>query len=120
MEAPKSIALLGQSHAVTMPDFATREELFLAYGETYERGGVPLLRAFAAAIGLCTRIGRLAQIDYAATKYDVLGYGGQVYSWLREKGVSQAEIRDLGLPLILQIHAGLFPRKDERDAALGN
>lgn len=110
----------GRKHAVIMPDFAAREELLVAYGGARDRGGVALLRVYAAAIGLCTRLGREAGADYGAHRYDVLAYGGAVYGWLRQGGASVKLIAELGGPLIVSVSESLYPRQSEVDAAAGN
>lgn len=116
MEIQK-VKLLGQEHAVVAPSFAEREEIALAYATTRPRGGVALLRAYAAAIGLSTRIGRQCKVDYAACKCDPLVYGGQVYGWLRERKVSPEEIAVAGLVCVQAAVTAMAPREPEVQAA---
>lgn len=117
---PQRIALLGEHHAVTLPDFAAREELLVAYGEVRKRGGIALLRVYAAAVGLCTRVGRRSEADYTRHRFDVLAYGGEVYGYLRKQKATPEQIANAALPIIAAIGAELYPRESEVDAAAGN
>lgn len=112
MNEPIKVKLLGE-HAVTLPDFAAREELLVAYGESQKRKGVALLRAYAAFLGLCTRLGRRAGADYGQHRFDALSYGGQVYGWLREQGLSTSEIAAAAVPLVEVVSEATFPRESE-------
>lgn len=114
------IELLGDKHAVILPDFAAREELAVAWGQARDRGGIALLRVLSAALGLCTRLGRQAGADYAKHRFDVLAYGGEVYGWLRSKGATPAEVRDAAMPVLVQVVRATFPTDDEVEAAAGN
>lgn len=118
-DGPARVELLGRAHVVTLPDFAAREELVIAYAEVRKRPA-SLLRVYSAAIGLCTRIGREAGADYAECRFDVLAFGGKVYGWLREKGVAPDAIAVAAVPLIVQVSEATFPRQGEVDAAAGN
>ena len=120
MTEPTKVDLLGRSHAVVMPDFAAREELVVAYGEAMRRKGVALLRVYAAALGLCTRLGREAEADYGAHRYDVLSYGGAVYSYLRGQGVSTQDLAAAAGPVVVAVLSATFPRAAEVEAAAGN
>lgn len=117
---PQRVTLLGEQHAVTLPDFAAREELLVAYGDLRHRRGVAVLRVYAAAIGLCTRIGRRSEADFARHRFDVLAYGGEVYGWLRERKATPEQIAQAALPIICVIGVELYPREVEVDAAAGN
>lgn len=119
-QAPLFVTLLGRKHAVTMPDFAAREDVIVRYGATSKKGGVPLLRCYAAALGLCTRLGRESGADFAACSYDILGYGGQVYSYLREQGCSAAQIAEAALPVVAAIGQATYPRQKDLDEAEKN
>jgi hypothetical protein len=114
------IKLLDRTLPVSFPGFAAREEIMVGYGEVSKRGGVALLRVYAAALGLCTRLGKEAGADYAACKYDLLTYGGTVYGYLRENGVSPKDIATAAVPIILAISEATFPRQQEVDEAAGN
>lgn len=114
------VSLLGREHHVVMPDYAAREELMVAYGESAKKGGVALLRVYAAALGLCTRIGRESGADYAKHRFDCLSYGGEVYGWLRGQKVTPAEVAQAAIPVIIAVSQATFPRQDEVDAAAGN
>ena len=96
-----------------LPSFAEREELAIAYNDTHQRGGLALQRAFCAALGLCTRIGRECGTTYHQHKYDALGYGGAVYGWLREQGATPKQIAEAGLPCIIACCEALAPRQPE-------
>ena len=115
------IELFGEKHAVTIPDFAATEELMIAFAGAQRRGGVALQRVYAAAVGLCTRVGKHAGADYAAERFDVLAYGGKVYTWLRrEKGVGIADLGKAFTVLLPLLGAAAFPRDEEVKTALGN
>lgn len=116
------ITLLGEEHTVTLPAYAEREELHHARIALTQRKGIAVWRVVAAAIGLCTRIGRErhANVSFADCRFDVLEYGGKVLSYLREKGVSHDEILAVGVPILDAIQANLFPREAEVEAARGN
>lgn len=115
-----TVSLLGKNHHVVLPDFATREELIVAYGESAKKGGVALLRVYAAVLGACTRIGREADADLAACRYDILTFGGKVYSYLREQGVSPKDIADQALPVVILIGNSTFPRQNAVEETEGN
>lgn len=119
MDQPLKVSLLGE-HAVTLPDFAAREELMVAYGEARNKKGVALLRVYGAVLGLCSRLGKRAEADYAASRFDVLAYGGEVYGWLRGQGVTPAQVAEAALPVIVAISEATFPRESEVKQALGN
>lgn len=114
------IELIGRSHAVVLPDFAAREELVMALSECARKRGIALLRVYSAMVGLCTRVGRDSGADYATARYDVLGYGGAVYGWLRAQGASPAQIGAAATVIAPLLTESLFPRQEEVDAALGN
>jgi hypothetical protein len=118
--APTFVDLLGKKHAVVLPDYAAREEVMVAYGESRNKKGVALMRVYSAALGLSTRLGRMAGADYAACRFDVLAYGGAVYSYLREQGVTMEQLSSAAIPLVIQISEATFPRKEEIDEAAGN
>lgn len=119
MDEPVKVTLLGRPHAVVMPDFATREDLVVAYGEARNKRGVALLRVYSAALGLCTRLGRESGVDYTSHRFDALSYGGEVYGWLRGAGVSQGDIAEQAIPVIVAVAEATFPRQAEVDVARG-
>ncbi len=110
---PTFIELLGEKHGITLPPFAEREELAVAWSDARGRSSSAQLRVAAATLGLCTRLGRRAGADYIACKCDVLAYGGKVYSWLREQGVSPKEVKAAGDEVIVQVSNTLAPREPE-------
>ena len=117
---PTFLDLLGKKHAIVLPDFAAREELMVAYGESRTKRGVALMRVYAAVLGLCTRLGRMAGADYTAHRFDVLAYGGAVYGYLREQGVTMEQLSQAAVPLVITISEATFPRQPEVDEAAGN
>ena len=96
MDAPAvvSITLIGKVHAIVLPpSIIEREELFVAWQAESVRGGHRSLRAAAALVGACTRIGRLAGATYAGHDYSVMSFGGAVYDYLR--GQDPSATKDL-------------------------
>lgn len=114
------VVILGRQRTVTLPDFAAREEIAAAYGEALKRGGIALLRVYAAGIGLCTGAARDSGASYAKHRFDLLSYGGEVYGWLREQGMSPKEIATVGVTIVETVSTALFPRKSELEEAAGN
>lgn len=117
---PVRVTLLGEQHALVLPDFATREEIATAYVDARNAPANVQLRALSAAVGLCTRIGRHAGADYAAHGFRVLSYGGEVYSYLRSNGATPAQIAEAAATIVRAISDGLWPRRQEVQAELGN
>ena len=115
----ETVTILGKQHVVTMPNFAARESIVQAAFEYGPTGDQRFLRVYGAAIGLCTGLGRLAKADFARSKYDILTYGGDVYSWLREQGATGTQIVEQGLPLVRAIAQATFPREEEVTDAVG-
>lgn len=115
--APVTVTLLGRQHAVRLPSFAEREELVLAVVDARERPVSVQLRIWSAAIGLATRIGTEAKASYAASRCDVLVFGGEVYSWLREQGATPADIRTAGQEVLTAVSNAMAPREPEVAAA---
>lgn len=120
MPTPQSTEALGRSHLIRPPDFAATEELLVAFSETAKRPGSAQLRVWSAMLGICTRLGRDSGADYAAHRFDVLAYGGEVYSWLRKQGMSPAEIATAAGPVLTVLAESAFPRASEVEAAAGN
>lgn len=88
------IALLGKQHVVTAPpSIIDQEEIYLAWQEVTgnPRGGMRVLRAAFALVGMCTRIGRESGVTYAAAGCDPLVYGGRVYDWTAAKAAVDAK-----------------------------
>jgi len=108
------IELLGEKHSVRLPDFAVREELYLAWGETLERPASAQMRAYCAILGLCTRLGDRAKVSYRECRFDPLEYGGKMYSWLvGEKKASPKEITSAAIQIVNLISEGMSPREKE-------
>lgn len=111
MSVPTTITLMGRDWPVTLPDYAIREELVLCWGEHAEKGGMGLLRAYAALLGMCTPIGRVSGANYAVAKCVPLVYGGPVYGYLMEHGATKKAIVEAALPLATSLAEVLFPRE---------
>lgn len=105
-----TIKILGADHAVTLPDFATREDLAIAMGGST---GVGRLRVCAAFVGLCTPVGRQSGADFAALDYAVVPYGRAVYSYLREQGATVGEVMAAGAVITPIVVEAIAPRKVE-------
>ena len=113
------VSLLGSDHTVVLPDMATREDLYHAYLDASKKKGITIFRVLAAAIGLCTRIGgdKHANADFSGHRFDVLAYGGEVHSWLREKEVAHDLIVTAAQVIFELIAKSLFPRQSEIESA---
>jgi len=114
-----TVTLLGTTYEVKLPtQFAIREELVVAY-DAARTNFSQRQRVLGAVLGLCTGIGKESGFDFVRARFDVLGYGGAVYGWLREKGVSMADVAAQGAPIVAKMEADLFPREAEVAAAAG-
>lgn len=100
-------------HVVTLPSFADREDLIAAYMEARTRKGIALARVFAAAIGLATRVGRESGTTFDAHNCNVYAFGGHVYGWLREKGVTTKDIVEQGSRIMDAVYEAAAPRAKE-------
>lgn len=118
--APATITLLNRAHAVLLPSFADREDLYWAYTRAVRRRDLAPLRAGAALLGMCTRIGRAAGVELAGCDHNVLEYGGRIYSWLREQGCSAKDIADAVKVVYPLLSKSLMPREAEITAEAGN
>ena len=119
---PPTISLdvpgVGPSHAVILPNFAARDDCATAWSPAIDAGGVRLLRVQAAAIALGTRIQRHAPAKYGPD-YDLMRYGGDVYSWLIGLGVSRMAIAEAGNQILPLMVEHLSPREPEVAEAAG-
>lgn len=115
----ETVAILGRQHVASLPNFAARESLVLAAYEWSDAADHRGYRIYAAAIGLSTGLGRAAKADFARSKYDILTYGGDVYSWLREQGATAVQIVEAGLPLVRSYAEAIFPRQAEVEEVVG-
>jgi hypothetical protein len=107
------IEILGKPHTVKLPkQFAVKEELVVAYVESAGSTSARQ-RVCAAVIGICTDIGAEARADYVKARFDVLAYGGAVYGYLREKGVEMEDVPKAAAPILRELEAAAFPRKEE-------
>jgi len=109
------IELLGRKHTITLPGMAEREELAAALHELNQGKltAFQTLRRLAAALGLCTRLGRESGQTYAGHGYDLAGYGGAVYAWLRQQGVEPRDIVAPGRACLGACAESLMPREVE-------
>ena len=119
MTAPPQIELLGKPHAIILPSYAEREEIYVAWGQVQTGNPMRKYRALAAAIGLCTRLGRHAEADYVALGCEPLRYGGAVYGYLRDQGATREQVVTAGMTIIELVSDALFPREAEVAAELG-
>lgn len=71
----------------------------------------PPLRIAAAAVGLCAK--GLAKTSLAACKYNMLAFGGAVYSELRQRGASAQEIADAASPCYAILRDLVVPTEAE-------
>ena len=105
---PIYIEILGERHIVTLPGFTEREEVFAADVDVSRAKdpGLRRLRSLAAAIGMCTRIGRRSGASYKDHGFDPLSYGGALLS--QPRGHLMAAVSD-----------GLYPRAAEVEDEAG-
>lgn len=112
MNGQSSIKLAGKEWAVTLPDFAAREEIALAWHEAASKSdGAALRRVAGAAIGLCTGVGKRTGVTFAGT--GLLMYGGAVYSWLREQREGIPTVMEMGGQVVALCAESVFPREAE-------
>ena len=112
-----TVTVLGQEYPVELPrSWAEREDLVKHFGTGVHAGIL-----YAALLGRCTRIGRLAEIAAQEAKVgwpsyeryrEILAYGDAVYSYLRGAGLSGEQVRELGLPLRRAVEESVFPAED--------
>lgn len=112
------ITMLGEEHTITWPDWATREELALAYG-SYGAGELgQRLRIAAAAIALCSRVSRRLNLrPYAESGCNPLLYGGLAWQRLREAQIANEEIMCVGMNILEALVEVVWPREAEVKAA---
>jgi hypothetical protein len=112
-----TVSILGKDYPVKLPpQFAVKEELIVAYGES-EGNTSQRQRVCAAVLGICTDLGRQAGADYVKARFNVLAYGGAVYGWLREQGAEMEDVPTAAAPLVRELFARVFPRKPEVEEA---
>lgn len=107
------VTLLGERHSVSLPGFAEREELINEWASVETNGPLASLRLAAAAIGLCTRVGRRVKASYTKMGCSPLAYGGEVYGFLRESGATPEEIGEAGVICLKELRAALAPREPD-------
>lgn len=113
-----TVTLLGHEWPIILPDFGTREDLVRAWlslsNETRKHVSVGHAnRVCAAALGLCSGIGRQAKAEYRDAGFDVLAYGQAVYHYLREQGVGIEALTEGALVVLRACLAALPPREKE-------
>ena len=108
-----TITLLGKERAIRLPpQFAVKEELVVAYGESEGNTG-RRMRVLGAIVGMCTDLGPELKADYVKARFDVLAYGGAVYGSLRERGVSAGDVAGAAYAILPLLSATVFPREQE-------
>lgn len=118
MTTTLSVKIGPNSWPVTLPDFVVRQELTTAWvecGEDY----MALRRVCAAAVGLCTRVGKLSRADYARHNCNVRSYGGAVYNYLHDQGESLETVMRAGYAILAHIAEQMSPSKEEVDGRVG-
>ena len=118
MSKDTTITIAGKAYPVTLPDFATRDDIVIAWHEAAGKSDASKLRRVAAAaIGLCTTAGRNADASFDGA--GLLLYGAKVYNSLRERGASIASIIEAGGVVVSVCSEGLFAREAEVEARAG-
>lgn len=110
---PLTVKLGNTTWPVTLPEFAVREELVAAWGACPEDDFMRLRRIAAAAVGLCTQVGKRAKLDYAKHRCDPVVYGGAAWSFLHEQGESLTDVVKAGAEIVSAIALQLAPRASE-------
>lgn len=115
MSKDQTITIAGKAYPVTLPDFATRDDIVIAWHEaTTKNDASKLRRVAAAAIGLCTTAGAKSGASFDGTA--LILYGGKVYTSLREQGASISSIIVAGSEVVSVCSHELFAREAEVDA----
>lgn len=110
-----AIDIAGTSYPITLPDFATREDIALAWYTSASAADGPALRRVAgAAVGLCSPAGRRAGASFDGN--GLLLYGGKVYGWMREQGMTVEAVLTVGADVVKLCADSVFPREAEVEA----
>ena len=110
-----AIDIAGTSYPITLPDFATREDIALAWYTSASAADASTLRRVAgAAVGLCSPVGRRAGASFDGN--GLLLYGGKVYGWMREQGMTMEAVLTVGSDLYKLCADSVFPREAEVEA----
>jgi len=118
MSKDTTITIAGKAYPVTLPDFATRDDIVIAWHEAAGKNDASKLRRVAAAaVGLCTAACRNADASFDGS--GLLLYGGKVYNSLRERGASISSIIEAGSAVVSVCSDGLFAREAEVEARAG-
>ena len=115
-----SIILGGREYTVQPPaSFAEREDVvnaWVAAGKSQAK----TRRTYGAVIGLCyPEIAKAAGVDWAASDYDAVKFGGAVYDHLRGLGASLSEVGTAAGVLLGACLESLSPRQAEVEAKAG-
>ena len=117
MDEKRAVNVGKRTLPVRLPSFADREDLVVAWGVVVAAGdGMALRRVAAAALGLCTPVGRQSRADFARHGCSVASYGGEVYGYMREHGAELEGVVRAGGEVVAMCADGLFPRAPEVDA----
>lgn len=116
----QTVTVFGREYAISLPDFDKREDLALSWHTAAGAAdGAALRRIAAAALGLCTPIGKRAGVAWEAHGCNVLAYGGKVYSWLREQKATIPDIVEQGGKAVAACADSVFPREAEVETRSG-
>lgn len=113
-----SVTIAGKDYPLTLPDFAEREDLALAWHTAAAASdGSALRRIAAAALGLCSALGKRSGAVWNGR--DLMLYGGKVYSYLREAKATIPEIMEQGGHAVALCAESVFPREVEVESRAG-
>ena len=118
MTSTLSVKIGPNSWPVTLPDLVTRQELVTAWVDAGE-DFMALRRVAAAAIGLCTRVGKLSRADYARHGCNIRSYGGAVANYLHEQGEDVEPVMRAGMAILAHVAEHEAPSKEEVDDRAG-
>lgn len=109
-----TIQLLGRTYKVSPPagsaGFTAAEE-WVTTAQTISEGQG--LRLLGASIGITTALGRESGETLLKHGFNMLSYGGAVYGWLRQAGVSQADLVPCMAPCSQAIASVVAPKEQE-------
>lgn len=113
---PVTVEILGARWPLIRPCFATIEEVgqaaLRACQEVAQVGGQGrFYRTYAAVLGVTTQLGDKAGANWERAQCNPLVFGGQVYSYLREKGATADQIATAAQPVVVWLLAEAFPRE---------
>jgi len=115
-----AVTIGGREYPLTLPDFDKREDLALSWHQAATASdGASLRRIAAAALGLCSLLGKRSGASWEACGCNVLAYGGKVYSYLREAKATIPEVMEQGGIAVGLCADSVFPREAEVDTRAG-